>query len=696
MSSCPDFLGVLSLIPDSEHLWHLIEALALPVAAWEALKHLYRWIFKRRSRLEQRLELVEKENNEKTENIRKLSSEKNQLSAELEQAKGKLPQTAIARADRERRDRNTLAAVRQLETWFEENAESIAAIALHLVKFHISRAVPDPGTHLDRARDLLRLARGALPDNREAQELSSQLDTVNAGLQEQMIREGDVQIAWNSKMAPPLGAQSEAMLPAVNAFREIARFCYEKGLWRLTPIFAERAADIALSGGSALRRVWFSAETCAAFHQVLVAEAADGLQRLDHVLAEARKFLAADDVIVVSARHARAEALRCLGRDGEALLEVDALAPIQTKVRGARHAETLGTRYLRACILMNLGRYDEALTEIEAFAPIQAQVLGARHPATLSTRHLRAMVFGFLERHHEALVEFESFFPIEIEVRGVNHPETLTTRYHHLQELRSIGRYSDTLIEIDALTQILAEVNGTRHPHTLATRKLWALVVSDLGRYDEAISKIDDLVPIVAEVLGEHHPDTLSIRQCRAFVLLESGRYNDALAEIDAFIRTQAEVLGAHHPITLCTARFRARCLANLGHWDEALGEIETLSRLEESGAPETEKALTRLAKVEIEIAARWDVAHHDSELREIIRLLTLARGSSFTRTLAARYWLSQHLLQSGHTREARTEITNTINQFDQMTDPGHRLLRSAKALLDVIEGHSINETLVV
>src|SRR5262244_3415269 len=76
MSACPDFLGALSLIPDSEHLWHLIEALALPVAAWEVLKHLYRWIFKRRSRLEQRLELVEKENNEKAENIRKLNSKR--------------------------------------------------------------------------------------------------------------------------------------------------------------------------------------------------------------------------------------------------------------------------------------------------------------------------------------------------------------------------------------------------------------------------------------------------------------------------------------------------------------------------------------------------------------------------------------------------------------------------------------------
>jgi hypothetical protein len=154
VSAWPDLLDALPFLPDSEHIWHLIEALAFPVAVWELFKYLYRWIVRRRSRLEQKLELVETETREKTEEIHKLRSENQQLSAELESAKSRLPQAAIARADRESRDRNTVAAVRQLETWFENNAESVTAIALRLAKFHISRAIPDPGNHLDRARDL--------------------------------------------------------------------------------------------------------------------------------------------------------------------------------------------------------------------------------------------------------------------------------------------------------------------------------------------------------------------------------------------------------------------------------------------------------------------------------------------------------------------------------------------------------------
>jgi tetratricopeptide (TPR) repeat protein len=497
VSAWPDLLDALPFLPDSEHIWHLIEALAFPVAVWELFKYLYRWIFRRRSRLEQKLELVETETREKTEEIHKLRSENQQLSAELESAKSRLPQAAIARADRESRDRNTVAAVRQLETWFENNAESVTAIALRLAKFHISRAIPDPGNHLDRARDLLRLARGASPDNREVQELSSELDTVNAGLQEQLIRDGDIQIAWNSAMAPRLGAQGEAMLPAVNAFREIAQFCFEKGLWRLAPIFADRAADLALSGGGALRQVWFSLETTAANYSAgIVGNAADGLQRVDHVLAEARESLPARDVIVLSARFVRAAALYRLGRYGGALEEINAFAQIQAEVRGGRHSSTLEARFLRAQLLTALGPFGDALAELADLIPIVAEVKGARHTDTLKVRSLRAMVLQRLGRYRDALLEFENLVPVEVEVRGARHPETLTTRYSRASVLDELGRYCDVLREIEDLAQITSEVKGARHPETLTTRYLRAYVLSNLRRHDDALAELDDLSPV--------------------------------------------------------------------------------------------------------------------------------------------------------------------------------------------------------
>jgi tetratricopeptide (TPR) repeat protein len=707
-----DLFGLLSFLPDSQqiqkairdwwaeplnqHIWELVEVLVYIVAAWELLRHLYRWIFRRRSRLELKLELAEEETREYAEEIRELRSEKQRLSTELEEVRGRLPQAAISRADREWRDRNTLAAVRQLETWFEENAESIAAIALHLAKFHISRAVPDPGNHLDRARDLLRLARGASPTSREAQELSSELDTVNAGLQEQLIHDGDVQIAWNSAMAPRLGAQGEALLPAVNACREIAQFYFEKGMWRLTPIFADRAADLALSGGGVLRRVWFSVETRAAAYQVLVGRAADGLQRLDHVLAEAREALPARNVIVLGARYYRALALERLGCFADAFTEINAFAQTEAEIKGAGHPDTLKTRYLRASVLMYLGRYEDAFTEIEHLVPVVAETQGARHPDTLMTRRLRACVLQRLGRIEDALVEIGDFAPVEVEVRGACAPETLTTRYWRASVLYDLGRYGEALTEIDDLAPVMAEVKGARHPDMLATRGMRASVLSDLGRYGEALTEIDDLAPVMAEVQGSRHPQTLTTRYLRAFVLSDCGRYGEALTQIDDFAPVQAEVSGARHPDTRATRYLHAICLANLGRWDEALSELEPLyeTRAETLGASHIATVLTRSTCMGIEIAAMCDV--DPSELREVIRILTAATGPRSRWSLLARYRLSRLLLQRGDAEQARTEIVDTIAQFDPMTDPGHSLLRSATALLDAIEGHPTKSALIV
>jgi hypothetical protein len=82
-----ELLGLLSAIPGAadsreavlawwaeplgQRAWDIVKVLVYAVATWELVRHLYRWIFKRRSRLEQKLELVEEEGREKTKEISK-------------------------------------------------------------------------------------------------------------------------------------------------------------------------------------------------------------------------------------------------------------------------------------------------------------------------------------------------------------------------------------------------------------------------------------------------------------------------------------------------------------------------------------------------------------------------------------------------------------------------------------------------
>jgi len=211
--------------------------------------------------------------------------------------------------------------------------------------------------------------------------------------------------------------------------RDIAGWCFENGKWRLTPIFADRAADLARRGGIPLRRVWCQIESRAVFYQNALGHSVQALDRIGHLLTQAREFSTSPrDSQICEAQTVRAQVLNSLGRNDDALAEIEAFAPIQAEVLGARHPNTLVTRCLRAQVLNGLGRNDDALAEIEAFAPIQVEVLGARHPDALATLYLRALVLNRLGRDDDALAEIEAFAAIQAEVLGVRHPSTLASR----------------------------------------------------------------------------------------------------------------------------------------------------------------------------------------------------------------------------------------------------------------------------
>jgi tetratricopeptide (TPR) repeat protein len=667
------------------------------VGLWEFFKYGYRWLFRRRSRLEQQVEALEHRINERNQTIDELRATRDRLTAELKAARDELPGAAIARAEREWRDFNQERAVRHLENWFAGNAGSIADIARHLARYHIARSVPDPADHLARARDMLRLARGAAPEDREAHELAGELDMINAALQEQLIRDGERQIPWNSGMARFLAGQGEALLPLVTTFRDIARWCFDKGMWRLTPIFAERAVDLAQQAGRPLRRAWCQAAKDAAFYQLVVGHAAEAFCRIDDVLSQAQEYLALRDPVLLGARFVRAYVLRNLGRYREALAEIDAFAPIQREVQGERHPDTLATRYLRALVLRDLGRYREALAEIDTFAPIRAEVQGGRHPDTLTACSLRALVLRDLGRYGEALAEIDAVAPIRREVQGERHPDTLATRQLRAYVLRNLGRYREALAEIDAFAPIQREVQGERHADTLATRYLRALVLRDLGRYGEALAEIDAFAPIQHEVQGKHHPDTLTTRYLRAQALSDLERDGEALEEIDALAPILIEVRGARHPDTLATRYLRAQVLGTLGRYGEAQQEIDAFAPVEAEvkGARHPHTLITRSLRIGIEIAGQGNV-DRATELRGIIEGLRATTGTMSRQTLRARYRLARLLFQQGKLAEARTEIADTIQQFDPATDPGDTLLRSARALLDMIDGRPSEIRLLV
>ena len=99
-----------STLSSGEKIGEAIKVLLEIGGLWEFVKFVDRRLFKRRSQLELRNEVLEEECNARKKTI-------DDLNRKLAEAIGKLPETALAKAAREWRDRNDDSAIRELEAW---------------------------------------------------------------------------------------------------------------------------------------------------------------------------------------------------------------------------------------------------------------------------------------------------------------------------------------------------------------------------------------------------------------------------------------------------------------------------------------------------------------------------------------------------------------------------------------------------
>ena len=530
--------------------------------AWELFgNRLYGWLAKRRKQLEKMNEALEEEVRLLKQDLAKLRKDLAACTTELAEARDRLPGAAIARADREWGHKNPGLAIRHLEEWYDANADSMATIALHLAKFHLAEAIPTPGNHLTRASQMIHIARGASRDSQEAREMSIQFDLVNGALQEQLIR--DAQIAWNDQVGREPGAVS-----LVQTLHNIAQYCYDRGHWRLAPIFAHRASEVAARGGVPLRKMWCEVEAFAAFLQRAVGHSDLALVRLDSVLATTERAGLDRDPVSLTAHFYRADTLSSLGCYADALREIEAFAPIQAEVLGARHANVLTTRWLRAQTLSTLGRYVDALREIEAFAPIRAEVLGARHPDVLGTRFLQAQTLSDLGRYADALREIEAFAPILAEVLGARHPNVLSTRYLRAQTLSDLGRYADALREIEAFAPIEAEVLGVRPSNVLTTESLRIGVRIASGADGNAANELPVLIAALAKSVGPHATQMLRARYRLARCLTIDGQIAEARTECHAILAAFDPAFDPNHELRRAVQTLLGRLDSGAGDGD--------------------------------------------------------------------------------------------------------------------------------
>jgi len=103
--------------------------------------------------------------------------------------------------------------------------------------------------------------------------------------------------------------------------------------------------------------------------------------------------------------------------------QLAALLPIQERIRGPEHPETLATRHSLAAWKGSAGDAAVARDELAAVLPIMERLLGPEHPETLSTRRDFALWTGEAGDAAGARDQFATLLSFTEQLLGPEHPD---------------------------------------------------------------------------------------------------------------------------------------------------------------------------------------------------------------------------------------------------------------------------------
>ena len=331
------------------------------------------------------------------------------------------------------------------------------------------------------------------------------------------------------------------------------------------------ALDLAATSNEDLRDL-----ACdAAWYLIRRGDARSGSDLAMRLYQKWREHYGPDDTHTLRAANHLAQALRDMGRNGEAReLDEDTFAR-RRHVLGDDHTDTLTSASNLSFDLRALGDSRAARALDEDIVARRRRVLGDDHPDTLRSANnlghdLRAL--GYFQAAREL---HEDIVARRRRVLGDDHPDTLWSANNLGRDLRALGDFQAARqLHEDTLARY-RRVLGDDHPNTLNSANNLGRDLRGIGDFQAARDLHEDTVARYRRVLGDDHPNTLwSVNNLGldfyALGELEAARdlHEDTLSRL-------RRVLGDEHPDTLAVAN-------NLGSDLRALGDLQAARDLHE------------------------------------------------------------------------------------------------------------------
>jgi tetratricopeptide (TPR) repeat protein len=201
-----------------------------------------------------------------------------------------------------------------------------------------------------------------------------------------------------------------------------------------------------------------------------------------------------------------------LGEQGK-LAEAEAmlrdLLPVQQRVFGPEHPQTLGTTMNLAIALSEQGKYAEAEAMLRDLLPVHRRVHGPEHPNTLMATNNLASTLVKQAKHAEAEAMLRESLPVQRRVHGPEHPNTLGMTMNLASTLMKQAKHAEAEVILRESLPVQRRVLGPEHPQTLMATTNLAKTLGRQAKYPEAEAMLRDLLPVQRRVLGPEHPQTL-------------------------------------------------------------------------------------------------------------------------------------------------------------------------------------------
>ena len=165
-------------------------------------------------------------------------------------------------------------------------------------------------------------------------------------------------------------------------------------------------------------------------------------------------------------------------------LYVSALRNLEAQTTSVRDKQQvlelqLKARASLAGMYCEQGRYDDAEKSFQAVLPVQEKLLGKQHPDTLWTRHNRACLAQERGDISGAREQLRSVFAEQLRSGGLHHPATLNTARSIALNSRLQGHLQEAQNQLNLIMSLQRETLGDEHLDTVNTRRMLEEVVGD-------------------------------------------------------------------------------------------------------------------------------------------------------------------------------------------------------------------------